>query len=90
MTKATIEVRQLRITCALLINLGSGRFEITANALPSDVKLLSTSLSPDRSEVWLYVASEEFDADDYNVPLPPPVIRRLDDAPIRSVVEDLW
>lgn len=77
MAKAKIDVRRLEISGSVLMLLGSGQYEVISNPLPKDAKLLSMSLSPDRDSVLLYIGSEEFEEDDFNTPLPPPVIKRM-------------
>ena len=73
---------QVAVTPELVARLFSGRFEITAHALPSDARKIGAGYDPGRDEFWVLFTSEEFDEvpDGGTVPfLPPPVVTRLED-----------
>lgn len=75
-----MNVARVLFTPELLIGLTRGRFEVIANAIPSDAVLRGVSYDPERAAVSLVVAHPSFPASDPGdvLPiLPAPVVRVL-------------
>jgi hypothetical protein len=83
-----VTVRQMRISGEVLMLLGSGQYEVIADELPKDARLVSMALNANRDQVILYIASAEFGDEDFDIPLRPPIIKQME-KPYNHVPKDL-
>jgi len=72
----------MHFTGDLLLMLCSGQYEVVADPIPDDARVISVGVSGDHQRAILFVESREFKSGDFDTPLPPPTIRRIDNPTI--------